>query len=262
MSRSEFYFWSAALLLAPCLAFAALLAHGGPAAAERFSPEVIGALVVAIVLVIRGNVQWHLAWAARVPIMPFREFLSRQWKWLYYIEEQPIQVGALSIWVSKAVTPAQRALLTRVPEALAILAEVQPSRAARLKRLGVGFAVAPLPGIGMFIPGDKIIALDPVLLPESPELMACIVVHEGNHALVWSRGLLHSLLELRTEHAARMDQLVFVERLAMRGQDDEAIRLRKMINEPHDHDYTFRARMKRIGDNQHRLAESLGPLKL
>jgi hypothetical protein len=99
------------------------------------------------------------------------------------------------------------------------------SWAARLTRLGVHFAVAPLHSYAAFFPSANLLALDPTALAESIEALASIIVHESNHALLASRRLLHPLLEERTERLAGLDQRIFGLALVRAGKVAEARRV-------------------------------------
>jgi hypothetical protein len=168
-----------------------------------------------------------------------------------------LQYGACTIWVSKALGPNERGAVARVAEALTVVATVAPSRAARLKRLRVQLAVIPMHAYGGYLPSANVLALDPSALAEAVEVIAGIIVHEGNHALVASRNLMHPLLKERTERAARRDQLLFGRRLLLAGKVDEAYRVRALVIGAIQADDSFRAHWHRVKAAFARLQEGI-----
>jgi hypothetical protein len=257
LRRSEFVFWTVAVLVAPWAAYGARVALLGRPPGNGPMLLAIAGFAVALWFAIGGTLPWHLAWASRAPVIAFRLWTNRRWKWTYAIAPEPLRHGAHVIWVSKALGPNEKSAVARVAESLAVLATVQPSRAARLERLGVQLAVMPTPGYAGYLPSANVIAVDPAALSESADVLASIIVHESNHAVLAARRLLHPLLEERTERLARLDQWVFGRRLFQKGKVDEARRVGELVQGAMRADNSWRARYLRAKAGMARLHEGL-----
>jgi len=241
LRRSEFLFWIIVVLVAPWAAYRAYVALvGGP---TGNGPVWLAWAAFAAAIWSGGALPWRLAWAVRAPVVAVRLWLGRRWRWTFAIAPEPMRHGPHAIWVSRALGPDQRDAVGRVSEALEALAILQPSRAARLKRLGVHFAVAPLHSYAAYFPSAKLVAIDPRVLGESIEALASIIVHESNHALLDSRRLMHPLLEERTERLARLDVRLFGLALLRAGKVAEARRVLDLVRGSARADYGWRARL-------------------
>lgn len=255
LRRAEFVFWTLVILVAPWSAYGAWVGFGGQPRGDAPLRLAVAGFAVALWFAIGGALPWHLAWASRVPIVACSRWFNRRWRWTYAIAPEPIRRGPRSIWVSKALAPSEQSAAARVAEALDVLATVQPSRAARLGRLGVHLAVMPIGSPASYLPSANVVALDPVTLDEAVPVLAGIIVHESSHALLASRRLLHPLLTQRVERMARRDQLLFGRRLLLRGQVEEAYRLKDWAVAAAQADLSFLARWKRVKAGVDRLYE-------
>ena len=256
MRQLEYYAWSFALLLSPWLAYGALVAGIGQPGAGRFLFVTIVVFLIVLRLASRRTLQWRLAYLSRVPVVALRRQATRRWRWLYRIEENPVRLGTHAIWVSRVLTMDQRARLIRVREALSSLALVQPSRAARLTRLGVAFAVTPLPATAIYLTSANVLALDPSALDEPAEVLAGLMVRESIHARLDAYRLMHPMLEQRTKRLATKDQLLFATRLNQLGKTLEALRLQEFAVASFRADSSLRARWQSIVSNEERIAKA------
>jgi hypothetical protein len=258
LRRVEFIFWTLAVLVAPWAAYGAWVHLVGQPGGDGPLRHAAVGFAVALWLAIGGRLAPRLAWASRVPIVAFRLWLNRRWRWTYAIAPEPIAHGTRRIWVSRALQPDERSAAACVAAALDALAAVQPSRAARLERLGVQFAVLPMHAVAGYLPSANVLAVDPATaLAESVEVLASIIVHESNHALLASRGLVHPLLQPRSEHLARLDQWLFGRRLFLLGNQDDVRRISELVTGAMHADDSVPAHWRRVKSGVDRLQEGL-----
>jgi hypothetical protein len=243
LRKSEFLFWTLMVLVMPWAAYGAYVALVGRPSGDGPFQLALAGFAVALWFAIGGALPWRLAWAVRAPVVAFRLWLARRWRWTFAIAPEPLRHGAHAIWVSRALGPDERHAVVRVSKALEALAILQPSRAARLKRLGVHLAVVPLHSYAAYFPSANLLAVDPAALAESVEALASIIVHESNHALLASRRLVHPLLEERGEQLARLDQRIFGLALLRAGKVAEARRVLDLVRGSARADYGWRARL-------------------
>ena len=258
LRRAEFIVWTLAILVAPWAAYGVWVHLVGQPGGNGPLHLAVAGFAVALWFAIGGRLPLHLAWASRVPIVAFRLWLNRRWRWTYAIAPEPIVHGTRSIWVSKALQPDEQSAVARVTAALEVLAAVQPSRAARLERLGVQFAVLPMHAVAGYLPSANVLAVDPATaLAESVEVLASIIVHESNHALLASRDLVHPLLQERSEHLARLDQWLFGRRLVLLGTPDDVRRIGELVMGAMQTDDSLPARWRGVKAGMTRLQEGL-----
>lgn len=249
MSRLERYLWNGVLLATPWLSYFAIAGRFGEAAADRLYWLFVFMLVTALVLAASNWFAWLMAREVRRALTTLRLQTNRAWKWTHAIEPEQVTVGATRIWVGKGVSGSQREQLARVSEALAIVGEILPSRLGRMRRLGTQLAVAHSPAYAAYIPGANALVIDPHALAESPAVLASIIVHELNHALTSTRGMVHPWQFRRMERLACLDQYDFARRLYHRGRPADALRIRDLVAGSMRADMSFRTRWKRIRES-------------
>lgn len=249
MSRLERYLWNGLLLAIPWLSYFAIADRFGDAAADRLYWLFVFMLVGVVMLATSNWCAWLMAREVRRALTALRLQTNRAWKWSHAIETEQVTIGVTRIWVGKGVSSSQREQLSRVTEALAIVEEILPSRLERMRRLGTQLAVAHSAAYAAYIPGANALVIDPQALAESPGVLASILVHEMNHALTFTRGLVHPWQLRRMERLACLDQYNFAGRLYHRGQTTDTFRIRDLVAGSMQADTSFRTRWNRARES-------------
>lgn len=190
-------------------------------------------LAAALVVVSRWRrIVYALGWWTRALVARSRvSFTRRHWRWMFEIDEDMADAGGQRLLVARRLTDAQQASLPKITEALRIVEAVQPSRASRIKRLGIELGVAITPGAAVHISGTRVILLDAdFVASEAPAVLAGVLVHESNHVLLQSMGVpQHPWLTRRWEALADRDEMVFALRAWNDGYHADAHRMKDFV---------------------------------
>jgi hypothetical protein len=213
------------------------VAAGYSTLADRLSFNAMWAnylpLLAALVVVSRWRRIVHaLGWWTRALVTRSRVSHTRKrWRWLFEIDEEMVDAGGQRLVVARRLTDAQRASLPKIAEALGIVEAVQPSRASRIKRLGIELGVAITPGAAVHISGTRVVLLDAdFVASEAPAVLAGVLVHESNHVLLQSKGIpQHPWLTRRWEALADRDAMVFAVRAWNDGYHADAHRVKDFV---------------------------------